>query len=806
MRCFDTLMLPTLTACLILSATSGRADAIDLTHAIVVIRGGQLPAAEKIAPVILTEEIAKRTGTHWTVTDQWPNGKTAVIALSAVNAPPSWKEQIPSGDVGHKKAEGFSIRVVPAGGEQPVRVFVTGSDSRGVMFGVGKLLRSLDWGSGPISLPADFAVDLAPDREIRGHQVGYRDTANSWDAWTVDQFEQYFRDLAIFGANSVENIPFQGKTSDLMKYSRREMNVKLSALCDKYDIDHWIWLPVDFLLPNPKKSDAFFAQQEDYYKAVPRLDAVFIPGGDPGDNAMPVLLPYVEKIAALLSKYHPHAKIWISLQRPQRGDADFFFKYLADKKPAWFGGAVMGPSGPSMELYRRRLPAQYKLRWYPDITHIVRCQYEFPWIDPAWGVTIGREPVSPRPVDFDAIYHNDYRLTDGFLSYSDGIHDDFNKNLWTQLAWEPARPVREIAAEYARFFFRPDVALAGADAILALETNLRGSLAENASIDGTLRQWQEIEHKLSGKETNWRFDMHLFRAYYDAYTRHRQIYETDLEKQALQKLGAAEQIGVPAALTQARAILERTTTEHPEPAWLARTEALADVLFKKIGYQTSLPKYHANGYERGCMMDFVNYPLNDRWWLEDQFDRIAKLTDRSAQLKQIDVVRNWENPGEGGYYDVLGNIGRSPHIIKVLDGGDAIRTYREMPMPTQRWMGEKRRSIRFAWHTYLSRVPRGLAYTAIDPKATYTVKLFSQRPTSLLVDGLPAPLIRTGETYDAVTEQEFSVPPETTKDGRIVVSWEIPNERGMNWRQQHYVTDIWVIRHAKNAVTQRTSD
>ena len=86
----------------------------------------------------------------------------------------------------------------------------------------------------------------------------------------------------------------------------------------------------------------------------------------------------------------------------------------------------------------------------------MRAQYPIPWLDPVWGVTLGREPVSPRPVDFDAIYHNDYRFTDGFISYSDGIHDDFNKNLWTELGWEPDRPVREIAAEYARFFFRPD--------------------------------------------------------------------------------------------------------------------------------------------------------------------------------------------------------------------------------------------------------------------------------------------------------------------------------------------------------------
>jgi hypothetical protein len=799
MRRFSSLLLVTLPALasLNLSAVRAAADSMDLTHAVVVIRGGTLPTAEKIAPVILTEEMAKRTGISWSVTDRWPEGKQAIIALSTTSAPPNWKQHIPAmGDVGQGKPEGFSIRVLPAGGGQPDRVFVTGSDPRGVMFGVGKLLRVLEWGKGTITVPADFSADLAPDRPIRGHQVGYRATANSWDAWTVEQFDQYFRDMVIFGANAVENIPFEGKVSDVMKYGRREMNLKLSALCAKYDLDHWCWVPVDFLLPNPTKAAKFLSQQEEFYKTVPRLDAVFVPGGDPGDNLFKDLLPYVEKMAAVLRKYHPHAKIWISLQRPHPGDDDAFFGFIETKRPNWFGGAVMGPSGPSMEVYRRRLPQPYQLRWYPDITHIVRCQYPIPWLDSAWGVTIGREPVNPRAVDYAAIYHNDYRLTDGFISYSDGIHDDFNKNLWTQLGWEPYRSVREIAAEYARFFFRPDLAQVGADAILALESNLRGSMAENGSVDGTLRQWQQMEQGLVGSPTNWRFDMHLFRAYYDAYTRRRQLYETDLEKQALAMLGEAEKIGVPAALNEARAILERTTTQHPRPDWFKRTEALADLLFHKIGYQTSVVHYHGSGPERGCLMDFVNYPLNNRWWLEDQFDRIAKMTDRTAQLTQIDVIRNWENPGEGGYYDVLGDVGRSPHMLKVFNAGDAMRSFREIPMPTQRWMGQQRRAVRFAWHKYFNRLPSGLTYTALDPGATYTVRLFSQRPTELLVDGKPARLIRTGDTYDEVTEQEFSVPSEAVQDGRIVLNWVNPDERNVNWRQQHYVTDIWLIRHS----------
>ena len=407
-----------------------------------------------------------------------------------------------------------------------------GNDPRGVMFGVGKLLRVLDWRTGAISLRSDFRPTWPPTGDPR---TPGRLSADGQQLGRVDRrpVRAVLPRLVIFGANSVENIPFE-EASDLMKYSRREMNLKLSELCDKYDIDHWVWVPVEFQLPNPKKSARVLCTAggilQDGAAARRRLHSRRRPGRQRDGQADALR----REDGRLLHKYHPHAKIWISLQRPQPGDTDLLFPVSGREEADWFGGAVMGPSGPSMELYRRRLPAEYKLRWYPDITHIVRGQYPIPWLDPAWGVTLGREPVNPRPVDYAAIYRNDYRFTDGFLSYSDGIHDDFNKNLWTQLGWEPDRPVREIAAEYARFFFRPGRRPGGGRGCLALETDLRGSMADNGSIDGTLRQWQEIEQKLSGTETNWRFDMHLFRAYYDGYTRHRLLYEANLEKRALQ--------------------------------------------------------------------------------------------------------------------------------------------------------------------------------------------------------------------------------------------------------------------------------
>ena len=570
----------------------------------------------------------------------------------------------------------------------------------------------------------------------------------------------------------------------------------MADICARYDVDYWLWVPVEFKLPDAEKERDFLKRQEDLYRSCRRIDGVFVPGGDPGSNSARDLMPYVREMGLLLRKHHPRARLWVSLQGFSRSNVDDFYRYLADEKPDWLGGVVMGPSSPPLDSTRARLPGNYRLRWYPDITHIVRCQYEVPWLDPAFGMTLGREPVNPRPVDYTAVYRAGFRFTDGFLTYSDGIHDDFNKNLWSQLGWEPERDPRDIAIEYARYFFRPDLAEPAADALFALETNWRGSLTENGAVDGTLLLWQRLEDKLAAANRDWRFDMHLMRAYYDAYTRHRLLYETALEKDALGALGEAGSSGVAMALDNAREILNRATTRPIHKDWSDKLDALAESLFKRIGYQTRMERYHASGSERGVVMDFVNYPLNNRWWLEDEFDRIEKLGDDDAKRKRIEAIRNWEKPTEGSFYDNLGHVGQSPRVAKLLYMADAMRLEHELPAPTQRWMGEQRRGVRLAWHTYLNR-PAPMIYTGLEPQARYTVRLYAQRTSPLLVDGVPAKLIRQGETYDQVREQEFEVPAEAVSDGRLELTWDKLDEHELNWRQRHYVCEVWLIKQAR---------
>ena len=782
---------------LVSNALPLHAEQIDLSKAVIVTRAGDLPSAEKVAPQVLVEELAKRTDLQLPVVNQWPTKASAIIALSVIKNPPAWKDQIPADAVKGASlnlAEGFSIRVVPATGDQPAIVFVTGADPRGLLFGVGKLLTNIEWSQGALSLDAAFHADLAPDVPLRGHQLGYRARANSWDAWTPAQFDQYIRELVIFGTNAIENIPFEdADKSPHMPVTREVMNSEMSRICAKYDIEYWVWIPVEFSLPDQAKEEEFLKTQAAFYKSCERLDAVFVPGGDPGDNESENLMPFMKRMGELLQQHHPHAKVWISLQGFTPKSVEDFFSWVKQHNPDWLGGVVMGPSSPPLEVTRKLLPERYAQRWYPDITHIVRCQYPVPWLDPAWGLTIGREPVNPRPKDYTAIYRDGYRFTNGFVSYSDGIHDDFNKVLWSQLGWNPERNARDIAIEYARFFFRPDQAIAGADAIFGLETNLRGSLADNSSIDGTLLLWQQVESAMQGYTADWRFDMHLMRAYYDAYTRQRLLYETDIEKHALTVLEQSSATGIKPALDHAREILNHATTHRVHQPWLDKLYAFADSLFERIGYQTLMEKHRASGSERGVVMEFVNYPLNNRWWLEDQFSAIEKLSDPAQQAEKIKNIVNWDQPTPGSFHEIIGHVAYSPGISKLLNGGDAMRHYYDTPMPTQRWMGETRRGLRLSWHNYLN-APNAMAYSGLNPKARYIVKLFAQRPSPLKVDGVRAKQTRTGETYDEVTEQEFEVPADALRDGKIELTWEPLDEKHLNWRNRHYVCELWVIK------------
>jgi len=774
------------TALILAGAIASRdAGTIDLTRATVVAREEGAGEAEKTAVRVLVEEAEKRTGVRWATSAGWPESGAVILATSRPDAIPE--------DLRDRAArlspEGFVLDVDGSRADRPV-VRVVGADARGVLFGVGKLLRIMRMAPRGVTLDARTSLVTSPAYPIRGHQLGYRNRANSWDGWDDRQFEQYIRELALFGSNCVENIPFEdGSASPHMRISRKEMNFRMSEICRRYGQDYWVWTPADFNLADASRRAKALEEHEELYKACPRLDAVFVPGGDPGDNDPSLVMPFLKDLSARLARYHPGAKVWLSLQGFRGDRAEFVYRYLDEEKPAWFGGIVCGPSSPPIPATRRRLDARYPIRHYPDITHNVRAQYPVPWWDPALAMTLGREAINPRPVQFAEIHNALAPFTAGFLSYSDGVHDDVNKVIWSGLAWDPSTPVRDLLVEYARVFFAPEVDELAADAILALEKNWIGPLRDNGGVEATLALWEGLDERSPRLGANWRWQMCLVRAVYDAYTRRRLIRESALEEEANARLAEAPSRGSNAAMDAALAVLGRATTDRVSPDLRKRIDALCEALFRSIALQTSQPRYQASGAERGCFLDFVDHPLNARWWLEDELAAIRKLASEPEKLARLEVLRTWEHPGPGSFYDDVGHPSKSPHVV-VGDTSTLGLSISGTPIPEVLWWEEGRSRKRPAWMVVMN-WPLAMHYTGLNPASRYVIRTTGNGTCLLSIDGE-----RVQPTVDhrGIGEfKEFPVPPRALEDGTIHLNFERPVET-VNWRFQSRLSELWLLK------------
>lgn len=765
------------------------ADALDLSKATVVFSPTEAPSVANAAVTVLVEEIEKRTGLTLPVSPDWPDaGPVICIVPQATGLATLYPVEPPALAV-PDNPEGYAIATDEHGVWIAGFDFHTG-DSRGVLYGVGRLLRNLDWSKDTLKLVAPLNVSTAPDDSIRGHQLGYRTTANSYDAWTPEMYDQYIRELAIFGVNAIENIPFQDSDSSLMPVTREVMNHRLGEICEKYGVAYWVWTPATVDLTDPEKRAAHLAEHEAYYKASSNLDAVFFPGGDPGHNHPKDVLLFLEDISKLLAQYHPDTEIWMSLQGFDEERVEYFFDWITEHKPTWFTGAVGGPSSPPLPYMRERLPKEYRLRDYPDITHTVRSQYATQWIDPAYAYTSGREGANPEPVYYSTIFRAFARYTDGFVTYSDGMHDDVNKTVWSLLGWDVDYNVRDGLIEYCRFFFGDEVAVQAADGLYALEQNWDGPIALNGGVEATLALWQGLDRAHPELMENWRWQLCQLKAHYDAYIRARFIHEDQLEADANAVLATAAEIGVDEAIEQATAIFAKAGPESPRQDLRKAIEQICEKMFHSIGYQTSVPKYGASNSQRGAVLDFVDHPLNNRWWYEDQFSEIRGLKSKEEQLARLEILYTWENPGPGSFYDDIGNVAQSDRVLR----GESLSTdplMRRHMNPDFMWWDGGLTRVRQSWISKMD-WPMGLRYDGLDTDATYVLRTTGLSQCLPRIKGeLLKPTLDGKEVGEI---KEFPIPKSLYEDGTIIVTFDVPHEPGINWRQMSRLTEVWLIK------------
>src|SRR5262249_8951070 len=200
---------------------------------------------------------------------------------------------------------------------------------------------------GAVSLPDAFNLTSAPKYSIRGHQLGYRPKTNSYDGWDLAQWERYIRDLAVFGTNAIELIPPRSDDdadSPHFPLPPIDMMAGMSKLADDYGLDVWIWYPaMDRDYADPQTVAFALKEWGEVFKRLPRIDAVFVPGGDPGPPRPTYPLALLEKQTEVLRRYHPQAQMWVSPQSFSREWLDEFYAILKNEQPSWLAGVVYGP-------------------------------------------------------------------------------------------------------------------------------------------------------------------------------------------------------------------------------------------------------------------------------------------------------------------------------------------------------------------------------------------------------------------------------------------------------------------------------
>ena len=767
---------------------------------------------ERAAATMFVEEAARRTlGGKAAAIEMGPsalNGvetetvvlanRAAVPSLLPANLAARWHRELeslhPTGN-----AEEFSIITLP--GRLTV---VAGNDDRGELFGAGWLLRHIRFSEAGAVLPPHLLVFQAPDKPVRGHQIGYRFKNNTYDAWTLAQFEQGIRDLAIFGTNTIQLIaPVSDDqpSSPLFPAPALDTLLGISKILAKYGLDCDLYYPeIRKNYSDPAVVEAELKDFEALVRAMPRLDALYVPGGDPGHTSPELLFPLLAREAELLRRYHPGAKVWVSAQGFDRDRYEEFYKLL-DARPPWLTGVFFGPqSRDSFFTQRKRIPAQYAMQFYPDIAHTMHAQFPVPQWDPIFALTEGREPICPRPAAFEAIYHHFESLHSGFVTYSEGVNDDVNKIVWSQLGWSSKTPVDTILSEYASFFLhregiQQELAVS---AIKGLEEDWQGPLALNPKIPRTVQTLETLERESTPLQTqgNAEWEMLLYRGLYDDYLQRKLRRERKNEAEALAALNAT------AGSSTDRVALARKRLDASAPDAVERSEhdrlsTLAGLLFHDIGIQLSVKLYGASNWERGANFDRVDTPLIESVWLNHAMDQALTLPDETARTAALHSISHWSKPSPGAIYDDLGDPTAEPHLVRGVDWQHDPEVYATaIDGIADRTLAD---GWRLSWLDYaetLYETPLELKYNHLDPGRSYRVRVTYAGedyalPLRLVANGsveIHPPRLRNSNPETV----EFSIPKQAVADGTLSLSWVGPDGSGGSGRGRQ-VAEVWLL-------------
>jgi len=377
-------------------------------------------------------------------------------------------------------AEGFSIEDRSGGG-----VKIVGSDERGVLYGVGKFLRTSRYDQGGFT-PGTWRGTSVPQKPVRGVYFATHFHNFYHDAPAGD-VQRYVEDLGLWGYNTLvvwyDMHHFDGADDPRAVAFRDRLHLILAA-AKRIGIDVGLLVIANEAYGNspsalrsdpsaqrggwydcsvcPSKPDGMkyildiLGREFDWCANLnPRYVCIwpYDQGGCGCARCRPWgsngFLRIAEQVAVLARHKLPGTKIILSTWLFDESEWQGLNKAFTGKKP--FPDYIMA------EGTAWSIPAGLPMLGFPEIS----MHETFPWGG------FGATPLPRRAEQqWDIIRH----VSSGGFPYSEGIFEDITKAVIGQLYWND-RPAEETVREYVAFEYSPEVVTNVSNVIATLEQN-----------------------------------------------------------------------------------------------------------------------------------------------------------------------------------------------------------------------------------------------------------------------------------------------------------------------------------------------
>jgi hypothetical protein len=732
-------------------------------------------------------------------------------------------------------AEGFLLKTMYEN-NKPL-ILAAGIDERGCLYAVGELLRQIimDETHG-FTFDKKMHVRTAPAFEIRGTQFGQSSVSKNLGKvrdWTDEETQRVILNYALAGANIFNIGTDASRMYDFIK------SYGLMTLCtfgansaggqavpEAWNASESIGRLGYVCLSVPEAIQFMLQKCEDHFKKLPFIDLIQFYGGDGGgcecDKCKPYGLTFiktVEKMAAIIHKYHPDTRIFFTNQKFQNDDDEAIFDYLNEKPREWLWAWGYGPGSDAttwqpghrqthrMDLFRypgygpyslypreilRRMPARHQLVYYNEITHWKYAQHAlvqmYPRVDkngdrpPHWSHEIYERRPDPYltmvydrltfnafPKYYHRVFNDLMRYGVGDVTHSSGHHDHFNQWMWMRLLWSPRTDVETVVREYCQTWFGTQAAPDMAKALFLFEENMEQTgeqtIIHKTSVEEYYRLVKQAGQKMPPhrKQTHWLWRMYMQKGAIDQYVKLSVIQQYALQDR-IEKwfvTGKNDNRSITEAL--------KWISELKETPEMKKFKEEATKLGEESNRLFGMNSEGLYNLEH----DFIGLG-----WLKRQLER-ALAASGNKRDELLNMIVRYDDPGEGGYYDNLGTFNPAPHVTTGYPYDHGQPYVRNM-------LAEGNRPSQKSMHfTQDENQGVTLHYRNLDPAAHYKIRFTFVRPwyqerydmrmnqhaqsiyadDMLLAKDLEIPL----QMSDFFT---FDIPPQATADGELIIRLE----------------------------------